>query len=111
MSQHQARVPVKRLRQTALTWKVKDKATSQLARSDARLADRSQWRKLGETERDCPPKSFGWGHSSVDSSQSSDFGGSVPGLASLRSQKEHITFYNCEAVSVKFHLYYDQCGV
>jgi len=33
-----ARVPVKRLKQTALTWKVKDKAASQLARSDARLA-------------------------------------------------------------------------
>ena len=27
--------PVKRLKQTALTWKVKDKTTSQLARSDA----------------------------------------------------------------------------
>jgi len=41
MSQHQAGfagLPVKRLKQTALTWKVKDKATSQLARSDARLA-------------------------------------------------------------------------
>jgi len=30
--------PVKRLKQTALTWKVKDKATSQLARSGARPA-------------------------------------------------------------------------
>ena len=38
MSQHQAGVSVKRLKQTALTWKVKNKATSQLARSDARLA-------------------------------------------------------------------------
>jgi len=38
MSQHQTWVPVKRLKQTAMTWKVKDKATSQLARSDARLA-------------------------------------------------------------------------
>src|SRR6218665_2431776 len=41
MTQHQAGTaepPVKRLKQTALTWKVKDKATSQLARSDARLA-------------------------------------------------------------------------
>jgi len=28
----------KRLKQTAMTWKVKDKATSQLARSVARLA-------------------------------------------------------------------------
>src|SRR6218665_2284722 len=98
MSQHQARVPVKRLKQTALTWKVKDKAISQLARSDARLADRSQWRKSGETGRDCPPQSFGWEHSSVDSSQSSDFGGS--GFCFVRSQKEYITFYNCEAVSV-----------
>ena len=31
-------LPVKRLKQTTLTWEVKDKATSQLARSDARLA-------------------------------------------------------------------------
>ena len=41
MSQHQAGfagVPVKRLKQTALTWKVKDKATSQLARRGARLS-------------------------------------------------------------------------
>jgi len=38
MSQHQAGVPVELLKLTALTWKVKDKATSQLARSDARLA-------------------------------------------------------------------------
>ena len=38
MSQHQAGVPAKRLKQTAMTWKVKDKATSQLAISDARLA-------------------------------------------------------------------------
>jgi len=30
--------PAKRLKQMALTWKVKNKATSQLARSDARLA-------------------------------------------------------------------------
>jgi len=29
---------VKRLKETTLTWEVKDKATSQLARSDARLA-------------------------------------------------------------------------
>jgi len=38
MSQHQAGVPFKLLKLTALTWKVKDKATSQLTRSDARLA-------------------------------------------------------------------------
>ena len=41
MSQHQAGSagqPVKYLKQTALTWKVKNKATSQLARSDARIA-------------------------------------------------------------------------
>src|SRR6218665_272504 len=41
MNQHQAGFagpPVKRLKQTALTWKVTDKAISQLARSEARLA-------------------------------------------------------------------------
>src|SRR6218665_3329328 len=48
MSQHQTGVPVKRLKQTAMTWKVKDKATSQLARS--------QWRKSERTGRDCSPK-------------------------------------------------------
>jgi len=61
--------------------KVKDKATSQLARSYARLTV-SAWRKSGGTERDCPSQSFDWRDSSVDSYQSSDFGGSVPGLAS-----------------------------
>jgi len=83
MSQHQAGIaepPVKRLKQTALTWKVKDKATSQLARSDTRLAvSRINQGGQGETVL---PQSFDCGHSSVDSSQSSDFGGSVPGLAS-----------------------------
>jgi len=38
MSQHQAAISFTRLKQTAMTWKVTDKATSQLARSDARLA-------------------------------------------------------------------------
>src|SRR6218665_4194790 len=40
MSQHQAGVGYQSqtFKLTALTWKVKDKATSQLARSDARLA-------------------------------------------------------------------------
>jgi len=38
MSQHQAGVPVKLLKLTALTWKVKDKETSQFARSDAKFA-------------------------------------------------------------------------
>ena len=54
MSQHQAGfagVPVKRLKQTASIWKVKDKATSQLARSDARLAVSgvNQWGQRDET--------------------------------------------------------------
>src|SRR6218665_468638 len=41
MSQHQAvsaGPAEKRLKQTALTWKAKNKATTQFARSDARLA-------------------------------------------------------------------------
>ena len=45
---------VKRLKETTLTWEVKDKATSQLARSDARLA------VIGVNQRaagrDCNPK-------------------------------------------------------
>ena len=56
---------------------VKDKATSQLLCKAC-----GQWRKSGGTGRDCPTQSFDLGDSSVDSSQSSDFGGSVPGLAS-----------------------------
>jgi len=72
------RLPLKLLKLTALTWKVKDKATSQLARSDASGVNQGE-RDYG---RDCPPQSFDWGHGSVDSSQSSDFGGSVTGLAS-----------------------------
>jgi len=73
------------------------------------------------TERDCPPQSFDWGHSSVNSSQSSDFGGSVTGLASwdlingigLQPIRAHIyTFYNFEAVSVRFqfHLHMTSVG-
>jgi len=53
MSQHQAGSAgpaVKRLKQTALTWKAKNKATSQLARSDARLAGLGvNQREQGET--------------------------------------------------------------
>ena len=68
MSQHQAGLPVKRLK-TALTWKDKDKATSQLARSDA---------NQGGQRETVLPKGLS-GDSSVDSSQSSDLGGTVPG--------------------------------
>ena len=50
MSQHQAGVPVKRLKQTALTWKVKDEVTSQLARSDARLTVSGVNRCTGQGE-------------------------------------------------------------
>ena len=54
MSQHQtgfAGVPVKRLKQMALIWKVKDNTTSQLARNDARLAVSgvNQWGQGDET--------------------------------------------------------------
>ena len=52
MSQHQAGVPVKLLKLTALTWKVKDKATSQLARSDARLAVSGVNQRGRERERE-----------------------------------------------------------
>jgi len=54
---------------------------------------------------------FWLGHSSVDSSQNSDFGGSVPGLASWDLNRAyHIN--NFEAVSVKFqvHLYMTSVG-
>ena len=46
------RLPLKLLKLTALTRKVKDKATSQLARSDASGVNQGE-RDYG---RDCPPK-------------------------------------------------------
>ena len=64
MSQHQARVPVKCLKQTALTWKVKDKATSQwqevMQDLQTAVSGVNQGRQL-QTGRDCSPQSFDWG--------------------------------------------------
>src|SRR6218665_819420 len=111
MSQHQARVPVKRLKQTALKWKVKDKVTSQLARSDARLADRSQWRKSGEIERETALPEVLAGGTAVLTPPKVQISEGQCRVLLREISKEHITFYNCEAVSVKCHLYYDQCRV
>ena len=61
-------------KKTELTWKVKDKATSQLARSDARLTV-SGLNQIEGTGRDCPPKSFYWGTEVLTPPK----GGSVPG--------------------------------
>ena len=71
MSQDQAvsaLPPVKRMKQTALTWKVKDKETSLLARRVARKSVKTcrQWRKSWGTEGDCPFQSFYCGDSSVE---------------------------------------------
>jgi len=66
-------------KKTAPTWKVKYKATSQLARCDARHAV-SGVNQGGQGETSSP-KVWLPGDSSVDSSQSSDLGGTVPGLA------------------------------
>jgi len=63
MSQHQAGSggpPFKYLTQTALTWKVKNKATSQLARSDARFAG-SGVNQVGQGETVVIPKVLTWG--------------------------------------------------
>jgi len=62
MSQYQAGSagpPVKYLKQTALTWKVKNKASSQLARGDARLAG-SGVNQVGQGET-VLPKVLTWG--------------------------------------------------
>ena len=62
MSQHQAGSagqPFKYLKQTALTWKVKNKATSQLARSDVRIAG-SGVIQVGQRET-VLPKVLIWG--------------------------------------------------
>src|SRR6218665_3343992 len=77
VSQHQAGYSgpaVKRLKQTALTWKVKDKAASQLARSYARLTGRGvNQGGQGETVL----KVLTEGGSSVDFPKVRGFGGTV----------------------------------
>src|SRR6218665_228355 len=63
MNQHQAGcagVPAKRLKQTALTWKVKGKATSHVSWQEVMQGSQSV-RKSGGAGRDCPPQSFDWG--------------------------------------------------
>jgi len=106
MSQHQARVPVKCLKLTALTWKVKDKAASQLVRSDAISGvNREDRERLSSTKfwlraQQCLLLSkFKLRRDSA-------------GSCFMRSHKGRITFYNFEAVSVKFqfHLYMTSVG-
>src|SRR6218665_790838 len=85
ISQHQAGSagpPVKYLKQTALTWKVKDKATSQVARSDAILAG-SGANQVGQGKTALPKVlTRESGDSSAECPKSSGFGGTVPCLAS-----------------------------
>src|SRR6218665_1244788 len=97
MIQHQAGAagsPVKRLKQTAFTWKVKDKATSQLARSDARLAG-SDVNQVGQRETVLPKVLTG--ETAVLTAPKFRFRRNSAGSCSVRS-------HNCkfEAVSVKF---------
>ena len=82
MSQHQAGSAGPPVKQMALTWKVKDKAPSQLARSDARLAG-SGVNQVGQGETALPKVlTRESGDSSADCPKSSGFGGTVPCLAS-----------------------------
>src|SRR6218665_1091240 len=99
-------VPVKRLKQTALTWKVKGKATSHGNWQEVVQGSQSVHKSEGREILSSPK--FRLGDSSVDSSQSSDFGGQC----FVRSHKGHITFSKFEAVSVKFqfHLYMTSVG-
>src|SRR6218665_2597396 len=111
MSQHQAGfagVPVKRLKQTALTWNL-SKGYGNQPVGKKLCKTYSQWRKSGGTGRDCPSQSFDWGHSSVDSSQSSDFGGSVPGLASRDLIKgiSHVIILKQSVLSSSSNYIYD----
>jgi len=102
MIQHQAGAagsPVKRLKQTAFTWKVKDKATSQLARSDARLAG-SGVNQVGQRETVLPKVLTGG--TAVLIAPKFWFRRSSAGSCFVRSQKGYITCYNFKAVIVKF---------
>src|SRR6218665_3309673 len=111
MSQHQAGfagVPVKRLKQTALTWKVKDKATSQLARRGARLSI-SGINHWGQREIVLPKVLTGETAVLISKFRLRRVSA---GSCFVRSHKGHITYYNFEAVSVKFqfHLYMTSVG-
>jgi len=105
MSQNQAgsaEPPVKRLKQTALTWTVKDKATSQLARSDARLAG-SGVNQVGQREAVLPKVLTG---GPVLIAPKFWFRRDSAGSCFVRSQKGYITCYNCKAVIVKLQFPY-----
>src|SRR6218665_2677062 len=91
-----AEPPVKRLKQKALTWTVKDKATSQLASSDARLAG-SGVNQVGQ--RDCPPHTRG---TEVLIAPKFWFRRDSALSCFVRSQKGYVTCYNFKAVIVKF---------
>jgi len=112
MSQHQARVglSVKRLKQTALTWKVKDKATSQLARSDARLAVSGvNQMEQGETVL---PRVLTGGTAVLTPPKVQTSESQCRVLLSWDIIKVISHFYNFEAVSVKFqfHQYMTSVG-
>src|SRR6218665_2925912 len=108
ISQHQAGSagpPVKYLKQTALTWKVKDKATSQLARSDARLAG-SGANQVGQGET-ALPKVLTRATAVLTAQKVQVSEGRCLVLLRQISSRVYITYYNFEAVSVKsmFPLY------
>src|SRR6218665_3890069 len=96
-------------KKSALTWKVKDNAASQLARSDARHAV-SGVNQGGEGETVLPKGLTGRQQCSLlpKFRHRRDSAGSCI----VGSHKGHITFYNFEAVSVKFqfHLYMTSVG-
>src|SRR6218665_1561341 len=97
MSQNQAgsaEPPVKRLKQTALTWTVKDKA-----RSDARLAG-SGVNQVGQRETVLPKVLAGW--TAVLIAPKFWFRRNSAGSCFVRSQKGYITCYNFKAVTIKF---------
>jgi len=108
MSQNQAgsaEPPVKRLKQTALTWTVKDKA-----RSDARLAG-SGVNQVGQRETVLPKVLAG--RTAVLIAPKFWFRRNSAGSCFVRSQKGYITCYNFKAVTIKFQFppIYDQCYV
>ena len=91
MSQHQAGSagqPVKYLKQTALTWKVKNKATSQLARSHARLAG-SGVNQVGQGET-VPHKVLTWGTAALTAPKVQASEGQCQ-ICFVRSHKGYIT--------------------
>ena len=71
----------------------------------------AQWRKSWGTGRDRPSQSFDWGTALLTVSPKFKLRRDSAGSCFVRSHKEHITFYNFEAVIVKFQFPLYTCSM